>query len=107
MQAGLLSEHISILKPYTGDGVYGKSTKTEYVPYISTRARVKSHSGSVVTQNNEVVTSFSVTFTIRSYHKVDGYMRIKWRGNDYRILNINPATRERNEIEITAEIVNE
>lgn len=108
MRAGLLSEVISIYQPYNRDTKYGKSTKTDYVPYISvTKARVLNQRGTRTNENNEILCSYTVTFIIRGYHKIDDYMRIKWKGKFYRILNIIPATTNYNEIQIDTELVNE
>lgn len=108
MRAGLLTETISIYQPYNRDTKYGKSTKTDYVPYIKeTRARVINQRGSRTNENNEVLLAYTVTFIIRGYHKIDDYMRIKWKGNFYRILNIMLPTFNYNEIQIDAELVKE
>ena len=108
MVAGLLNEEIAILKPYTRDGKYGKSSKTDYIPYINTtRARVINQKGTRSNENNEIVYIYTVTFIIRGYHQVDDYMRIKWKNNYYRILNIVPATSSNNEIQIDTELVHE
>lgn len=108
MRAGLLSENISIWQPYTGDTSFGKSSKTDYIAYIpKTKARVTNQRGSRANQNDEIVYAYTVTFTIRGYHKIDERMRIKWQGRFYRILNIVPPTREINEYQIDTELVNE
>lgn len=108
MRAGLLSETIAIYAPYTGDTKFGKNNDTRYVPYIpSTRARVTNNKGTRTDENNEIFYSYNVTFTIRGYHKIDEYMRIRWKDKYYRILNIIPATSEINEIQIDTELVNE
>ena len=50
--------------------------------------------------------SYNITFAIRGYHVIDEYMRIKWNGKYYRILNIIPD-KHLNEIKIDAELINE
>ena len=106
MIAGTLNENISIFRPSVGEGKYGPK-KTVYVPYIrKTRARVNWNSGARTNENNEIFYGYNVTFSIRSYHKVDDYMRIKWNGKFYRILNIIPDKRL-NELKIDTEVVNE
>lgn len=108
MRAGLLRETIAIYQPYNRDTKYGKSTKTDYVPYIaSTRARVINNNGTRTNETNEIMLSYTVTFVIRGYHKIDDYMRILWKGRYYRILNIVPSTPEVNEIKIDTELVRE
>lgn len=108
MRAGLLTESISIYQPYNRDTKYGVSTKTDYVPYIdSTRARVLNERGTRTNENNEIIYAYTVTFIIRGYHKIDDYMRIKWKDKFYRILNIVPATAHYNEIQIETELVHD
>lgn len=108
MRAGLFSEVISVYKPYVGNTAYGVSTKTDYIPCIAqTKARVINNKGSRTNENQEITYAYTVTFIIRGYHKIDDYMRIKWKGKFYRILNIIPPTREKNEYQIDTEIVNE
>lgn len=108
MRAGLLSETISIYQPYNRDSKYGVSTKTAFVPFInSTRARIVNQKGTRTTENNEIIYAYTVTFSIRGYHKVEDYMRIKWKDKFYKILNIVPATSNYNEIQIETELVHE
>ena len=108
MRAGLLTETISIYKPYNRDSKFGASSKTDYVPYLnSTKARVTNQQGTRTNENGDIYYAYTVTFTIRGYHKIDEYMRIKWKDKFYRILNIIPSTASYNEIKIDAEIINE
>lgn len=108
MRAGLLSEVISVYKPFIGDSEFGKSTKTDYVLHIpSTRARVMNNKGTRTNENNEIVYAYTVTFVVRGYHKIEDVMRIKWKDRFYRILNIIPPTREINDYQIDTELVNE
>lgn len=106
MIAGTLNEIISVYKPFVGDGKYGPA-QTEYVPYIKdTRARVQWNNGSRLNSNDEVVYDYSVTFSVRYYHKIDEFMRIKWRNKFYRIMSIIPS-RAMNEQTIITQLVNE
>lgn len=108
MRAGLLTEIISFYSPYTGETKYGRASKQDYIPTIKeTRARVLNQRGTRQNENNEMVYSYTVTFIVRGYHKIDEYMRIFWRGKFYRILNIMPPERDRNEYQIDTELVNE
>lgn len=108
MIAGTLTETISIWQPINRDTKYGASTKTDYAPYISsTRAKVTNNRGTRSNENGEIVYGYTLTFTIRGYHVIDDFMRIKWKGEFYRIINIFPATQSNNEIQIDAELVHE
>lgn len=108
MLAGLLTETISLYRPVKREDKFGKSTKIDYIPYIEkTRARVIDNKGTRTNENNEIIYVFNVTFVIRGYHKIDNYMRIKWKNNFYKIINISPATSHINEIQIEAQIINE
>lgn len=107
MIAGTLEYNISIYKPVVEEGKYGPG-KTVYVPYIrKTRARVINNKGARQQENNEVIYDYTITFCIRSYHKIDEYMRIKYNGRFYRILNIIPPERRINQIQIDAQLINE
>ena len=106
MIAGTLNEIISIYRPHVNEGKYGPK-KTVYVPYIkNTRARVDWNNGNRTDVNNEIFYAYVVQFTVRAYHVIDDYMRIKWNGKYYRILNIIPDNHGQ-EIKIEAELVNE
>lgn len=107
MISGTLDQIISIDRPLTVEGKFGPN-KTEYIPYIlKTRARVYTNQGTRVNENNEIYYSYNVTFGIRHYHKIEGNMIIKWKGQKYRILNITPPDRTINEIKIDTELINE
>lgn len=87
MRAGLLTEPITFKKAVITKNQYGQE-ETYWDNHIVTRGNVKFNSGNRVTENNEIVNTYTVTFTVRSYHKLDEFMRILWKGKLYRILSI-------------------
>lgn len=105
MRAGLLKETIRIIEPVTIKDQYGANT-VEWRDVTYTRAAVTNNSGNRQNQNNEIVNTYTVTFTIRMYHRVNEQMRILWNGKKYRILSISPELYKQS-ITIITELVNE
>ncbi|KAA5365073.1 phage head closure protein [Phocaeicola dorei] len=83
MRAGLLTETILLQESVLVKNEFG-ATSMEWVDYLQTRANIKFNSGNRVNQNNEIFTSYTLTFTIRYYHKVNEQMRIIYQGKKYR-----------------------
>lgn len=105
MNAGLLTEVITILRPVVRETKYSGS-ETEYENYIITRAWVTHLAGRRGIMANEITNTYSVRFTIRHYHKVEYGMIILHNGVKYSIQDINP---EKNKqcITILAEVIND
>ena len=101
MRAGLLTETILLQESVPVKNEFG-----EWVDYLQTRANIKFNSGNRVNQNNEIFTSYTLTFTIRYYHKVNEQMRIIYQDKKYRILAIN-SDRTKQSTEIIGELINE
>ena len=97
MRAGLLNYPITIQEPVTVKDVYGANGINWKVTY---------NTGNRQNQNNEIIHCYTVTFTIRLYHKVNEQMRIIWNGNKYRILSINRELYKQS-ITIVTELINE
>ena len=93
------------LDVYKRQDVYG-ANGIDWKDAISTRAQVTYNSGNRQNQNNEIIHCYTVTFTIRLYHKVNEQMRIIWNGNKYRILSINRELYKQS-ITIVTELINE
>lgn len=70
MRAGLLNYPITIQEPITLKDVYG-ANGIDWKDAISTRAQITYNSGNRQNQNNEIIHCYTVTFTIRLYHKVN------------------------------------
>lgn len=105
MIAGKLNETITIIKSNTVKDNYG-ATSTEWIDSVTTRASVRQNSGSKSVVNNEIFTSYTVEFGIRSYHNINEFDRIRWRGNLYVIESIVPE-RLKNHITIITSLLNE
>lgn len=105
MRAGLLTEEITIQTPVSIKDIYGADS-IRWDNIINTRAQVSYNSGQRQNQNNEIVHSYTITFTIRYYHNVNERMIIIWKGNKYRILSINRELYKQS-ITITTELINE
>ena len=104
MRAGLLTELVTIKKAEVEKNEYGQE-ETIWNDYLVTRANVTYKTGSRDTENNENINTYTVDFTVRSYHIIDEFMRILWNGNIYRILSINRDKRKQS-ITITGELIN-
>lgn len=105
MRAGLLTEEITIQAPVTIKDIYGADS-IRWDDVISTRSQVSFNSGQRQNQNNEIVHSYTITFTIRYYHNINERMIIVWKGNRYKILSINREIHKQS-ITIITELINE
>ena len=102
MRAGILTETILLQESVPIKNEFG-ATSMEWVDYLQTRANIKFNSGNRVNQNNEIFTSYTLTFTIRYYHKAVSYTHLTLK---YRILAIN-SNRTKQSTEIIGELINE
>lgn len=106
MRAGLLTDPITFKKATITKNKYGQE-ETSWNDYIVTRGNVKFNSGSRVTENNEIINTYTVTFTVRCYHDIDEFMRILWNGKTYRILSIEYGDRTKQSITVIGELIND
>jgi len=104
MRAGILNEKIQILKLVHETNEFGEAFDL-YTPCCNTRAEVTPLSGGRTDENNEIFYAHTYRFVIRRYVKVGDFDRILWKGNQYRILNID-EDRIMNNKTINAELVN-
>lgn len=105
MRAGLLKDTITFQQPVSVKDIYGADS-IRWDNVITTRAQVSYNSGQRQNQNNEIVHSYTITFTIRYYHNINERMIIVWKGNKYRILSINRELYKQS-ITIITELINE
>lgn len=105
MRAGALNENITILRAEKVRDDYGID-KEEWQLFCQTKAAVKYLSGSRTQDVQELFFDERVEFTIRYYHTVQPTDRIKYYGQTYRIISINPDKRANSQTIVT-EIVNE
>lgn len=103
MRAGVLTEPITFIRAEINKNEYGQE-ETIWSNYINTRSQVKYKSGNRITENNEIINTYTVEFIVRRYHKIDEFMRILWKNRKYRILAINE---DKQSITITGELINE
>ena len=99
-------EIIGIEKNVNTRDKFGSSNFTWQTAYDGVRAEVTSTNGYRSTSEDEIFFAHQVTFHIRYLSNVDERMRIKWDGKYYRILSID-YTRNRKEIKINTELINE
>lgn len=105
MQAGILTETITIQQPSINQNGYGANSIV-WTDYIRTKSAVTYNNGNRYNENNEIIFTYQVTFTIRIYHQLDERMRIVWNGNKYRILSIEPDKHQQ-KLVIKTELINE
>ena len=105
MRAGDLKYVITIQQPITVQNEYG-ANGIDWKDVISTRAKAEQNSGNRQNENNEIVHTYTITFTIRYYHNITDDMRIIWNGNKYRILSINKEIYKQSATIIT-ELIND
>lgn len=105
LRAGLLREVVTITRPVVTRNAYGEEVTT-WEEVLTTRARVDYRSGSRVVDVNEVFNPHTVTFTIRRFPDITGYMRLSWRDQLYSIESVNYEP-HRQQQTIIAQVINE
>ena len=105
IRAGLLTEHILIERITYIKNIFGANEK-KWIRHINTRSIVKFNNGNRKIENNEIINSYSLTFTLRFYHNITEDMRIVWNDKKYRILSIFPD-KHKQSIEIIGDLINE
>ncbi|MDD4391045.1 MAG: phage head closure protein [Eubacteriales bacterium] len=105
MRAGGLKYPIEIYKNEDVRDEFG-SKKKIWVKHITTRADIYWEKGRRIRDIEEMISSYTVQFRIRDYHKVDESMRVKYQGFFYRIEAIIPSD-EKMMLTLMTEKVNE
>ena len=107
MQAGRLTEDITITRPTVTQNEYGEQV-TEYTEVCTARASADfEQGGSGRTEQNEEIT-FNDIYTFITYFHVDvkNYDHIVYNGNTYNVLFVMP-NRTANYKKIRCQIINE
>lgn len=97
MISGLLKDKITFLKCVILNDEYG-SEKREWEEVIKTKASKQINSGNRIIEDYEVINTYTLTFEIRMYHKVDESMRIKHNGSLFNILSIEEDRQKQKKI---------
>nr|DAJ20154.1 MAG TPA: putative head tail adaptor [Siphoviridae sp. ctTYz13] len=105
MNAGRLNEIIKIQSFEIDKNEYG-ANGVNWIDKITTRANVQFQSGNRINENNEVVFTNLISFTIRIYHNIDEKDRIEWNGKSYKIISIEP-NKPKQFLTIKTELINE
>ena len=105
IRAGLLRETVTIVAPVVTRNDYGEEVTT-WKEVATTRARVDFRNGTRAVEANEVVNPYTVTFVIRRFVELNGYMRLRWHGNEYAIQSINHEGHNQQQV-IIASVINE
>lgn len=105
MRAGLLTEPVTFKRATITKNEYGQEV-TYWENYIITRGNVKYNTGNRTIENQEIINTYTVIFTVRSYHKIDESMRVLYNKRLYRILSID-EDRLKQSTTIIGELVNE
>lgn len=106
MQAGKLTERITIQRPTMTKDVYGSTTIVWSAVATNLPSAVNYVSGNMSVTNEEIFHDRVTTFTIRWNGEVNETMRILWGDLKYRILSIDRRTHNR-EYYIRTELINE
>ena len=104
MRAGQLTDLITILRHSVRQNDFGEQFDT-YIPTSTTRANVEPLSGRRADVNSEIFYEHTYRFTIRRYVNVSDFDHIKWKDNEYRILNIDDDNYLNQKV-LIAELVN-
>lgn len=100
-----MRDTITIQKLTTIKNSFGSIT-TKFIDKFTTRAQVTTNSGNRLNQNNEIIHTYNVTFTIRLYHNVEESDRVIYNGKKYRIISINKELYKQ-AVNIIGELINE
>jgi SPP1 family predicted phage head-tail adaptor len=106
MEAGKLTERITIQHPNTVRDIYGATKQTWADVVTNLPAAVNYIRGDREIDNGEIFHGRVTTFSIRWDGQVDETMRILWDNLKYRILSIDRRTHRR-EYLIRTELINE
>ena len=89
MRAGLLTDKLEIWQPSSVTDDFGaENTTWEYLTTI--KASVTYQSGDKITDNDEILTTYSLTADIRKYHALNETMRVVFNGRKFIISAIIP-----------------
>lgn len=105
MRAGQLTEKITLQEATISTNSYGANDLV-WNDVITTRANVIYTNGNRINDTNEITFAYTVTFVIRSYHKINERMRILYNDKLYRILSIE-ENRHLQQQKIITELINE
>ena len=105
MQAGILTENITIKRPTVEKNAYGEEV-TEYAVIWTTRARLVHTGGGRTVENESIFYSQTKTFEVRDYVPIDYYDIIEWNNHEYRVIDIEPF-KQQQKINIRAELIND
>ena len=106
MEAGKLTERITIQRPNTVRDIYGATKQTWTDVVTNLPAAVNYIRGDREIDNGEIFHGMVTTYSIRWDGQVDETMRILWDNLKYRILSIDRRTHRR-EYFIRTELINE
>lgn len=107
MQAGLMNETVSVEKAARTKDKYGAFRNTWETVIPKAHARVTYGQSRTNTSEGDTAPSSSVTFQMRYTDKIEHNMRILWQGRHYRISADPQRYRQRGEINVTAELIDE
>ncbi len=105
MQAGILTENITIKRPTVTKNAYGEEV-TEYEVIWTTRARVVHTGGGRIVENESIFYNQTKTLEIREYVPVDYYDIVEWDGRKYRVIDIEPFKKQQKQ-QIKIELIND
>lgn len=105
MRAGLLTESITIKRATIVKNNFGEETEVWNDVY-NTRARVVQTNSSKVTENNEIIMTYTKEFLMRYYVPIQEYDVIIWRNKKYRVMSIDKNKSEVN-IKAIGELIND
>ena len=105
ISSGLLKYRRSFLQADVDRNSFGEQIQT-WIPTYTCRADVKFSKGSRAILAGEVWNPTSVVITCRRSDKINNRQRIRWEGNQYNIVSINPDAADRS-LTIIADLINE
>ena len=105
MEAGKLKEKITFIQPVTSKNGYGQEI-TSWINFLTTKSDITYSSGNRVTENNEIINTYVLTFHIRYVKSINEQMRIVFNGKKYRVLSTE-TNRSNRSCNITGELINE
>lgn len=105
INSGLLQYRIRFLQADVERNDFGEQMQS-WKPVYSCRANVRFMKGSRAIMAGELWNPTSVVITCRRNSIINNRQRIRWEGNTYTIVSINPDTADRS-LTIVADLINE
>ena len=103
LRAGLLTDRITIKRANNSINEYGEEVE-DWIDIYSTRARVTQTNSNKLTENDEIIMSYTREFFMRKYVPIQEYDRIVWKDKYYRVISLEKTS---SYVKVMGELIND